>query len=183
MASWKQVLLKALGLGVGIGVGLAISVAFYGWYVSRPVPEKPWDANAITASFRSADTAGKDNHLRFGYILENHTDSDYRVKTSELLLSAVVQDKDSLAEGGDVKFQDDNVFLPAKQHAEVEVELLDYYFTGDRHPNDTPEERRKYKEGVKKYLNDSLPRLNGFAAFDDAKRYRINFPNGWTPNP
>jgi hypothetical protein len=183
MAPWKQILLKSLGVGVGIGVGLAISVGLYAWYVSRPMPEKPWDANAITATFRMADTAGKDNHLRFDYILENHTEQDYRIKTSELLLSAVVQDKDTLAGGGDVKFQDDSVFLPAKQHAEVEIELLDYYFSGETRPNDTPEERKKYKEGVEKYVNDRLPRLNGFAAFDDAKRYRINFPNGWHSTP
>jgi hypothetical protein len=89
MAPWKQTLLKFLSVGIGIGVGLAISVAFYAWYSSRPKPQKPWDANAITASFEWADTSDKDNHLRFVYILENRTDRDYRVATSDLLVSAV----------------------------------------------------------------------------------------------
>ena len=184
MAPWKQLLLRSLGVGVGIGVGIAIAVGVYAWYSSRPKPEKPWDASAITASFLSADTAGEDNHLRFLYILENHTEQDYRVRTtSELLLSAVVQENDSLTGGGHAKFQDDSIFLPAKQHVEVEIELPDYHFPGERHPNDTSDEHKKYKEAVGKYLNDSLPRLNGFAAFDDTNRYRINFPNGWHSTP
>jgi hypothetical protein len=182
MAPWKQTLLKSLGVGIGIGVGFAICVASYAWYTSRPGPQKPWDASAITASFLSADTAGEDNHLRFLYILENHTEQDYRVRTtSELLLSAVVQENDSLTGGGHAKFQDNSIFLPAKQHVEVEIELPEYRFPGERHPNDTPEEHKKYKDAVRKYLNDNLSRLNGFAAFDDATRYRINFPNGWRP--
>lgn len=183
MATWKRILLKALGAGVGIGLAIAISVAVYVWYLSRPVPQKPWDARAITASFLSADTAGEDNHLRFLYILENHTERDYRVRTSELLLSAVVQEKDSLTGGGHAKFQDDSIFLPPKQHVEVEIELPDYHFPGERHPNDAPEERKRYRQAVKKYVSDNLPRLNGIAAFDDANRYRINFPNGWQSTP
>lgn len=73
MASWKQIVLKAFGVGVGIGVGIAVSVGLYAWYASRPVPQKPWDTNAITASFLLVDSIGDDNHLRFVYILENHT--------------------------------------------------------------------------------------------------------------
>jgi len=79
--TWKQVVLKSVGLGIGIGLGLAICVGVYAWYASRPVPQKPWDSSAVTASFLLADTAREDNHLRFLYILENHTEMDYRVKT------------------------------------------------------------------------------------------------------
>ncbi len=111
METWKRILVKSLGIGVGIGVGLATSVGFYAWYASRPVAQKPWDASAITANFLSADTAGEDNHLRFLYILENHTGRDYRVRTSELLLSAVVQEKDGLTGRGHAKFQDDDIVV------------------------------------------------------------------------
>ena len=135
-APWKQILLKFLGIGLGIGLGLALSVAFYVWYSSRPVPQKAWDANAITANFLSADTTGDDNQVRFRYILENHTDRDYRVKTSDLTLSAVLHEKGSLtgAGSGEVKFQEDTIFLPAKDHAEVEIELIGYAFPGNSHP-------------------------------------------------
>jgi hypothetical protein len=184
MAPWKQILLKSVGVGVGVGVGLAICVAFYAWYVSRPVPQKPWDTNAITAIFDSADTKGQDHHLRFLYILENHTDSDYKIRTSELLVSAVVQEHDSLAGSGQVKFEDESVFLPTKQHVVVALDLPDYHYPGsDVLSRDTPEERKKYRNAVKKYVNDDLPRLNGFAAFDEGNRYRINFPNGWHSTP
>jgi hypothetical protein len=44
-------------------------------------------------------------------------------------------------------------------------------------------ERKKYREAVKKYVSDTLSELNGFAAFDEIDRYRINFPNGWSPTP
>ncbi len=183
MASWKQILLKALGVGVGIGIGIAISVGLYAWYASRPVPQKPWNANAITASFLIADTVGEDNHLRFVYILENHTEQDYRTPTEILHLSVVVRTKDSLLGGKFVKFIDDEIFLPAKQHAEIKIELSDYHFTGDKPRSDNADDRKRYRDAIKKYLNDTIPQLNGFAAFDEVERYRINFPNGWSSTP
>jgi hypothetical protein len=178
MAPWKRILLKSFGVGIGIGVGFAICVASYAWYSSRPKPQKPWDANAITASFEYADTATKDNHLRFLYILENHTDEDYQAATADLIVSAVIQEKDSLAATGHVTFHDDKIFLPSKQHVFVVLELPDYHFPGEKESG-SADERKKYRESVKKYVNEELPRLNGFAAFDEITRYRINFPNGW----
>ena len=82
---------------------------------------------------------------------------------------------------GDVKFDEDAVFLPAKDHAQVEIVLPSYRYAGVKQPADTApaEEHKKYHAAVKKYVDENLPRLNGFAAFDEAKRYRINFPNGW----
>ncbi len=79
-----------------------------------------------------------------------------------------------------MKFEDESVFLPAKQRALVSLELPDYTYPGsDVLLHDTSEERKKYRDAVQKYVNDDLPRLNGFAAFDEMNRYRINFPNGW----
>jgi len=114
--------------------------------------------------------------------LENHTDQDYRVNTALLVLSAVVRDKDSLTGGKAAKFQDEEIFLPTKQHTEVKIELPNYHFSG-KEPRDSPDDRKKYREAVKKYVSDTLPQLNGFAAFDDENRYRINFPNGWYSTP
>ena len=82
MPTWKRILLKSLGVGVGIGIGLALAVGVYAWYSSRPVAQKPWDSKAISATFLTADITGDDNHFTFRYILENHTNQDYRVKTS-----------------------------------------------------------------------------------------------------
>lgn len=180
MPTWKRILLKSIGVGIGIGIGLAIAVGFYVWYSSRPVPAKPWDAAAITATFLNADTTGDNNHCRFRYILENHTDKDYRTKTADLTLSGVLSEKSSLtgAGTGEVKFEEDTIFLPAKDHAEVEIELPDYTFPGGSRPNDN-DGMTKYRAAVEKYVDEHLPRLHGFAAFDDANRYRINFPNGW----
>jgi hypothetical protein len=184
VAPWKQILLKSLGVGIGIGVGLAISIAFYAWYSSRPKPPKPWDANAITAAFEHADTNGENHHLRFLYSIENHTDLDYKIETANLRVSAVIAPDNSLLSGaGQVKFQDENVFLPAKQRVLVLLEMPDYpYPRGDVLPHgDTAEERKKYRDAVQKYVGDDFPRLNGFAAYDEINRYRINFPSGWKP--
>jgi hypothetical protein len=180
MPTWKRILLKSIGVGLGLGVGLTLTVGFYVWYSSRPVRPKPWDSATITANFLYADTTGDDNHCRFRYILENHTDRDYRTKTADLTLSTVLQEKSSLtgAGTGDVKFEEDTIFLPAKDHAEVEIELPGYSFPGGNKPSDN-EGLDKHRDDVKKYVDEHLPRLNGFAAFDDANRYRINFPKGW----
>ena len=183
MAPWKRILLKSLGVGVGIGVGLAISVAFYAWYSSRPKPPKPWDANAITATFEHTDTIGDNHHLRFLYSMENHTDFDYKIETANLRVTAVIGQGNSLFGGaGQVKFEDESVFLPAKQRALISLELPAYKYPGsDVLLRDTPDERKKYRDAVQKYVNDELPKLNGFAAFDEINRYRINFPDGWKP--
>lgn len=78
------------------------------------------------------------------YILENHTEQDYRVSTSGLLLSAVVQEKGSLSGAGHLNFQDDNLFLPTKEHIVVVIELPDYCFPGESKPSNT-DERKKYR--------------------------------------
>ena len=183
MAPWKRILLKSLGVGVGIGVGFAICVASYAWYSSRPKPPKPWDANAITATFEHADTSGENHHLRFLYSIENHTDLDYKTETANLRVSAVIAPDNSLLSGaGQVKFGDDYVFLPAKQRVLVLLEMPDYPYPGsDALSRDTAEERKKYRDAVQKYVSADFPRLNGFAAFDEINRYRINFPSGWKP--
>ena len=119
------------------------------------MPAKLWPATvfstaspllvAITAMFLFADTAGDDNHCRFRYILENHTDRDYRIQTSALTLSAVRTEKSSLAAAGtgEVKFAEEMIFLPAKDHAEVEIEIP-YSFPSGSRPSDS--------EGLDKYV-------------------------------
>jgi hypothetical protein len=183
MPTWKRILFKSLGVGVGIGIGLGLAVGSYIWYSSRPQPQKPWDSKALTATFLTADTTGDDSHFRFSYILENHTNRDYRVNTSDLYLSAVLQEQSTLTGSGkgDVKLEQDSIFLPAKDHAQISIVLPSYRYAGLQQPADTAsaEEHKKYHDAVKKYVDEKLPRLDGFAAFDDANRYRINFPRGW----
>ena len=99
-------LLISLGIGVGIGSAFALVAGLYVWYQRRP-PKNTWDSDAVTASFLSADTTGDGNHLRFRYILENHTDQDYRVNSDDLYLSAILKDQHSLTGPGqgDIKIQ------------------------------------------------------------------------------
>jgi hypothetical protein len=183
MPAWKRILLKSTGVGLGIGFGWALAFGLYVWYSSRPVQPKPWNSAAITANFLYADAGGDNNHLRFSYIMENHSERDYRVRTSDLVLSAVRKAQSSLtgAGNGEVKLQEDTIFLPAKDRTEVHVLLPEYVFPGERPPRavDSAEAWKSYHDAVKKYIDEKLPELNGFAAFDDANRYRINFPNGW----
>ncbi len=179
MPTWKRILLKSLGLGLGIGIGLGVAFGFYIWHASQPVPQKPWDSKAITATFLTAGTAG-DNSLVFSYILENHTNQDYRVKTLDLHLSAVLGERRTLT-SEDVKFVEDAIFLPAEDHAQIDIVLPSYRYAGVKQPPDTApaDEHKQYHAAVKKYVDVYLPRLDKFAVSDDANRYRINFPNGW----
>ena len=115
--------------------------------------------------------------------MENHTDLDYKIETANLQVSAVIGPDNSLFGGaGQVKFEDESVFLPAKQRVLVSLELPHYTYPGsDVLLHATSDERKKYREAVQNYVSHDLPRLNGFTAFDEIKRYRINFPNGWRP--
>lgn len=178
MQTWKQILLKAFGLGLGIGLGFGVFLAAYLWYVSRPVPEAPWNSNAITASFRMVDTEGDDQHLVFSYILENSSGRDYRVKAAGLSVAGVIKEKNSLSGFGYVKVQQDAIFIPAGQRAVLSLALPDYKYTERPNPDDD-EELSKYREALRIYVDKELSGLNGFAAYEDANRFQINFPNGW----
>jgi hypothetical protein len=85
------------------------------------------------------------------------------------------------AGNGEVKFEEDMIFLPVMDRTEVHILLPDYVFPGEKPPSvaDSAEAWRKYHDAVKKYVDEKLPELNGFATFDDINRYRINFPNEW----
>jgi hypothetical protein len=178
MPTWKRILLKSFGVGVGIGIGLGVVVGFYIWHSSRPVPQKvgfKGDNGDLPHSRHK-----RDDSLGFSYILENHTNQDYRMKTLDLHLSAVLGERGTLT-SDDVKFVEDAIFLPAKDHAQVGIVLPSYRYAGVKQPPDTApgDEHKKYHDAVKKYVDEKLPRLDGFAAFDDASRYRINFLNRW----
>ena len=110
----------AFGLGVGLALGLAVGVVLLGrtefdsWRAAHPLP---WNTAAITATFDYIDIEGPDNKLVFCYILENHTDQDFRIASpSDIAVLARLRDQNGLIAGhpGETIASELPLFLPAR---------------------------------------------------------------------
>ena len=77
--TWKSLALRSAFFGAGFALILILIIGGYIWYQSIPKPPKPWDNNAIVASYDYVDTTGENNIVVFYYILENKTDYDYSI--------------------------------------------------------------------------------------------------------
>ncbi len=157
LALWKKILLRSIGVGLGLAIGTALILACYAWYSSRPRPQKPWDTNALTATFDYVTTHGDDHHLRFFYVVENHTDSDYTLLTAALVATATMEDGHLSGDNASVNFKDSSLFLPAKQAVETAIDLPDYHYLDPSElARNTPDERKKYDAAVAKYVTEQL---------------------------
>jgi hypothetical protein len=43
----------------------------------------------------------------------------------------------------------------------------------------TEEEKKQFRDELRKYVSGELPNLDGFVLFDERNRYQIDFPGGW----
>jgi hypothetical protein len=79
-------------IGIGLGIGFSIAIGAAIWYKSRPVPPKPWNANAIVVAGgppgfwtgETGETSDDDKNripiLCLQFTLENKTDTDYSIR-------------------------------------------------------------------------------------------------------
>lgn len=81
-APWKRVVIVSVSASAGFALMLALIVGGVLWYNSHPRPPKPWNTSAIKATYDTLTAEGDDGHLVFYYVLENTTDSDYRLEES-----------------------------------------------------------------------------------------------------
>jgi len=188
MAIWKKYLLFGAGFGVAFGITIGLLVGGWVSYQSLPEKPKPWNTNAIVASFdypaRQAgekDEQGKsEDHLVLHYTLQNNTELDYRMPAKDqLVLNMKLQRENSLsADGERLRVTEESVFLPPKQRISFSV-LLNYPIKGDFGPEVTSEDPGKRRKAIAKYIAEQLTNLDGFVVFDTVNRYQIDFPNGW----
>ena len=181
MPTWKRLLLISMGLGAGIALALSAILGTFVWYQSRPKPARPWNTSAVIAKEPPRFGKRDDSHVTLSYVLENVTDSDYKVESSGEIKTMLKLNDGSLV--GPVVAEtatlDLPVFIPAHQRATVSV----YLDVNGPLPQKSPQETSdQYHERLRSYLQEHSSGLGGFALFDDGNRYRIDLPR-WLSEP
>ncbi len=174
----ERVFLWGFSIGFGAVIGISLIIGGILWYQSRP---KPWNKSAIIATFDQLDTEGEENTVRFCYILENRTDTDYELTSAtDCELMVRLTDPSSLlpSTASASRLEYLPLFLAAKQRLAVTM-TWDYSFPNRIKEDATKEERQSHREQIAKWLNEKAGNLNGFVLFDKRNRYEITLPKGW----
>jgi hypothetical protein len=181
---WRRLAIIGASTGAGFAVMLALIFGVAFWYSSRPRPPKPWNTTAIKATFQDVTAAGNDNHLEFEYVLENTTDSDFRIgESSAYAIMGRLRNPSSLQGPVEGLFHLGPIFIPARQRVEysVSVPQMRYDTLAEKYRGTSRQmpEQKPNPEALAAYVNKEFPNLDGFVLFDEVNRYQINFPKGW----
>jgi hypothetical protein len=181
MATIKRLIIISVSFGIGFAVTVALIIAGFMWYQSRPKLPKPWNPNAMIATYDYIDVEGQDNNFVFYYTLENRTDIDYKIsESSDVIVMGKLEKQKSLtgdSKGEDLK-PDHPILIPAKERIRFGIHL-GYPYKKKMKEGSTKEEKKQYREELRKYVSEELPNLDGFVLFDERNRYQIDFPGGW----
>jgi len=180
MPTWKTIVLRSFGFGAGFALALCAVAGFWLWYSGRPKPQKPWNKQAITAEYDYVRPEGDKDNLAFNYVLENNTNSDYRVDSdSGVEITGELKQENEFSQFGRRYITTEfPIFVPAKSRVRISLSIP-YTYPIKEKDDPTLDERKKYTTDVAKYVMDKMGNLNGFVIFDTSNRYEIDFPNGW----
>lgn len=163
--------------------GCASVLGVVAWWSSRPAKPKPWNSEAITATYTEIDTetTGDKNQFEFFYTLQNNTDNDYRVETNgNMHLAALLRASDALAfSNGKAARADYPIFVPAHSRVRIGIHLAYSYPDRDNVEN-SPDVRHDFETRMARYVTDKLSNLEGFVLMDDVNRYKIEMKDGWS---
>jgi hypothetical protein len=177
--TWKRILLRSAGFGAGFAVIVCAVIGGAIWYSERPKPPKPWNKQAITAEYDYVFPEGEQNNLVFRYVLQNNTDSDYRVKSNTGIdITGKLKQQNGFSNFDRFESVEYPVFVPAKSRVRVSINMPYSYPTKEK-ANATGTETKEFRAAVEKFVTKEMPNLGGFVLFDTLNRYEIDFPNGW----
>jgi hypothetical protein len=168
-----MVFLRSAGWGAGFALTLSVVVGIFVWYSGRPKTEKPWNSDAIKATWTDLGVGVQEDKcdFKFRYSLENRTDRDYTVPSTAKVMMRLARDM-SYKDAPDMTW--DAGFIPAHQKLNIEIRVpfsySDYNFS-KAEADDVAI--------LSRFADRRLSQLDGFALFDSANRFRIDFPNGW----
>ncbi len=177
IAWWKRSVIMGASFGAAFALVVSLVVGGVTWYRSRP---KSWNTEAVKASYASLEFSMNENNfvVDFGYDLQNNTDSDYKIKASDLVVMARLAEGNVLSKSiGRYQASDGTVeapaFIPAKAKGRVTVHV-GYAYPFDFTANDKNDAKK-----VSKSVDRRLKEITGLVVFDQSNRYRIELPGGW----
>lgn len=184
--SWKIIALKSALFGAGFALILMLVVGGFIWYQTVPKPPKPWDNNAIIATYNYVDTRGENDIIVFYYTLENNTDYDYSMKgKNNILLYANLERENNLS-GGQLGGKTNKLLtinypinIPSRHRVRFGIILNCSSELKPPPSGSSIEKNQKYRKDLAAYITRAFTNLNGFTIFDLAKRYEIKFKAGW----
>lgn len=144
-------------------------------YRSSSQPPKPWNTQAIHATFDSIGVEGSDHALVFYYLLENKTDTDYQIPDRLNVTVMSRRAQGTLSADDQSVRADENLFLPVGRRARFAIHTSWHYPDASANPPD--------EAALETYVAHSESDLNGFVLFDQRARYEIEFPATWLPGP
>jgi len=179
MTTWKRLVLISAGFGAGFVICSFVIVGVIYWYSNRP---KPWNKDALKATFDTLefDTRPREASYKvaFLYDVENTTERNYDLNSSNFTLFAVLAEGNTLSkEFGHYQAEDPKLdgpaFIPAHGKARIHVVVAYQY------PSEWTSKEKNDAEKVNKSLNYRLRELTGFVAYDQPNHYEIDMPEGW----
>jgi hypothetical protein len=174
----KRLFMKAAGFGAGFAIVFCLTAAGVIWYAHRPVQPKPWNKTAFKAQFDRVYTSPKTKHFIFDYIIENTSDSDYRLN-STLGVNLTVESSGHLAMCEEcLTLPTLPVFIPARQKMLVPIQL-NYTVPIELETQLIGISEDAKSKAVKEYVDQKFKHLDGFILYDENNRFEIVFPKGW----
>jgi hypothetical protein len=170
----KMMLLKIAAASAGITLAVCLFAATGLWYVNRPKPSKPWNEKALVINGPPGfGTSEKEFPFYLSYSVKNTTDKDYSVESAEQIRMMAELNDGSLSNPLETRtaLLRTPVFIPANQLGTITIRLK--IKIPEQKQNETDDD---YHERIRKFVNETLPNLRGFALFDNTNRYRINLP-------
>ena len=162
------------------GVGLVLLILFMtraAAFKASPgdASNKSWNAQAIKATYVASQLKETDkthSTLTLSYDLENNTDSDYRLDAGPgiVILSRLEADG-SLSQQEAVRLSYP-VFLPAKQHARLAIEITQPFVW-------PPEDNPAYIDKLREFVKQRLAHVQEFVLFDPSSRTEVKLPGVW----
>jgi hypothetical protein len=179
MTTVKKLIIIGASAGASFAVVLASLAAVLMWWESRPKPPLPWNAQAFSASFESIETTDADKKIAFRYMLRNNTDSDYRIESNTGISLMGKLEKPASLQGNEGEFKFAlPFFVPAREQVRFEIKSV-LGFKGESKASAGTDQEPSDKE-IGAFVNKKIGNLNGFVLFDEARRYKIDFPKGWS---
>ncbi|HKW32455.1 MAG TPA: hypothetical protein VJN92_05595 [Candidatus Acidoferrum sp.] len=173
--SWKDALWAVGSAGVALlGISLFTS---NGSVFKRSPREQPaiWNQPTINAGYIGSQLREIDKtraSLVISYDLENNTDSDFRLADGPnvVILSRLKSDG-SYSQEQPIRLSYP-VFLPARQHARLAVEITQPF----NWPSDADSGAI---EKLRSFVRRRLQNVGQFVLFDEANHRQLELPSGW----
>jgi hypothetical protein len=177
MGHWQRIFLKAAGFGAGFAAFLVATVAGWIFFKSLPETPKPWNRDAIKATYADIYvTTGDRPVATFKYTLENATPNDYYLPSDPKAAFVILPNEKGMSQDEELSW-DNGAYVPAGQKVSASFRLTYDY-------NDSyPKSDRDNLDKLSKFIARRLKQLEGFVVLDRTNRYQINFPKGWQDSP